>query len=223
MRYSDFAAHDLLLLLQGLGVSGALFAATTAVGLLIGLAWAMFRYYRTPLLAPIAAGLAELLKNSPVLVQLFLVFFGLPVLLETDLTPVQAAFITLSGNTAAFVYVIAVSAIESVGREQLETARVFGLSRWQALRRIVAPQAVAFGLEPLAGLLVNQLQVTSLISVIGVVDLTKAGAILNLRTLKPFIVWAGIGLLYYAMARLVAWACARAEMLLRAHSQWRGL
>ncbi|MFC5547096.1 amino acid ABC transporter permease [Massilia aerilata] len=223
MRYTDFTPHDLVLLLQGLGVSAALFAATTLIGSIIGLAWALLRYYRVRLLAPLAALVAELLKNSPVLVQLFLVFFGLPVLLETDLSPVQAALITLSGNTAAFMYVIAVSAIESVGREQLETARVFGLSRWQTLRRIVAPQAAAFSLGPLAGLLVNQLQVTSLISVIGVVDLTKAGAILNLRTLKPFIVWTVIGLLYYLMARLIAGACARAEVRLRAHGQWKGL
>lgn len=223
MRYTEFTPHDLILLLQGLGVSVALFAATTAIGLVIGLAWAMLRYYRTPLLAPLIAAVAELLKNSPVLVQLFLVFFGLPVLLETDLTPVQAALITLSGNTAAFIYVIAVSAIESVGRDQLEAARVFGLSRWQTLRRIVAPQAAAFGLGPLAGLLVNQLQVTSLISVIGVADLTKVGAILNLRTLKPFIVWTVIGILYYLMARLIARACGRIETRLRAHSQWKGL
>ncbi len=223
MRFTDFTHHDLLLLLQGLGVSSALFAATTIIGVGVGLSWALLRYYRTPLLAPLAALLAELLKNSPVLVQLFLVFFGLPVLLQTDLTPVEAALITLSGNTAAFVYVIAVSAIESVGREQLETARVFGLNRWQLLRRVVAPQAAAFGFGPLTGLLVNQLQVTSLISVIGVVDLTKVGAILNVRTLKPFIVWTAIGLLYYLMARLIARSCARWEARLRAHSQWKGL
>ena len=223
MRHTQFTVHDILLLLQGAGVSVALFAATTAIGLVIGLAWAVLRYYRTPLLAPCFAAVAELLKNSPVLVQLFLVFFGLPVLLETDITPVQAAVVTLSGNTAAFVYVIAVSAIESIGREQLETARVFGLSRWQILRRIVAPQAAAFGLGPLTGLLVNQLQVTSLISVIGVMDLTKVGAILNLRTLKPFIVWTVLGLLYYLMAKLIATTCARLESRLRAHSQWKGL
>jgi len=222
MRYSGFTYNDLLVLLQGLGVSVALFAATTVIGLALGLAWATLRYYRTPVLAPLAAALAELLKNSPVLVQLFLVFFGLPVLLGTDLTPVEAALITLSGNTAAFVYVIAVSAIESVGRDQIETARVFGLTRWQTLRRVVAPQAAAFGFGPLTGLLINQLQVTSLISVIGVTDLTKVGAILNVRTLEPFIVWAVIGVLYYLMARLIARVCARAELRLRAHSQWKG-
>lgn len=223
MRYADFSPHDLLLLLQGLGVSAALFAVTSAIGLAVGVSWAVLRYYRVPLLAPLAGAVAELLKNSPVLVQLFLVFFGLPVLLETDVTPVQAAVITLSGNTAAFIYVIAVAAIDSVSREQIETARVFGLTRWQALRRVVAPQAAGFGLGPLTGLLVNQLQVTSLISVVGVMDLTKAGAILNLRTLKPFVVWTAVGLLYYLAARLIAAACARLESRLRAHSQWKGL
>ncbi|WP_312517899.1 ABC transporter permease subunit [Massilia sp.] len=223
MRYAEFTYYDLLVLLQGLGVSVALFLATTVIGLGVGLAWAMLRYYRTPVLAPLAAAVAELLKNSPVLVQLFLVFFGLPVLLGADLTPVEAALITLSGNTAAFVYVIAASSIESVGRDQIETARVFGLSRWQTLRRVVAPQAAAFGFGPLTGLLINQLQVTSLISVIGVIDLTKVGAILNVRTLQPFIVWTVIGVLYYLMARLIARVCARFETRLRAHSQWKGL
>jgi len=223
MRYSGFTWHDVVVLLQGLGVSVGLFLATTIIGLALGLAWATVRYYRTPVLAPLVAALAELLKNSPVLVQLFLVFFGLPVLLGADLTPVEAALITLSGNTAAFVYVIATSSIESVGHEQLETARVFGLSRWQTLRRVVAPQAAAFGFGPLTGLLINQLQVTSLISVIGVVDLTKVGAILNVRTLEPFLVWSVIGVLYYLMARLIARVCARAETRLRAHSEWKGL
>ena len=119
--------------------------------------------------------------------------------------------------------VIAVSAIESVGRDQLEAARVFGLSRWQILRRIIAPQAAAFAIGPLTGLLVNQLQVTSLISVIGVMDLTKVGNILNLRTLKPFVVWTVVGALYYLTAKLVAYAGGRFEKQLRAHTKWKGL
>jgi glutamine transport system permease protein len=223
MRYSEFTPYDLLLLLQGLGVSVALFLATTLCGAAIGLAWAALRYYRTPLLAPLAAAVAELLKNSPVLVQLFLVFFGLPVLLKIDLSPEMAAFITLSGNTAAFVYVIAVSAIEAVGHEQMETARVFGFKRWQVLRHVVAPQAAAFAMGPLTGLLVNQLQVTSLISVVGVLDLTKIGDILNLRTLKPFIVWTVVGALYYGLAKLIARLCAHVETRLRRHSAWKGI
>lgn len=223
MRYTSFTSYDFVLLAQGLGVSLALFLATSLIGLGIGTIWAVIRFYRVPVLTPLIAFLAELLKNSPVLVQLFLVFFGLPALLRINVTPVEAAVITLSGNTAAFIYVIAVSAIESIGRDQIESARVFGLSRWQVLRHIIAPQAMAFAVGPLTGLLVNQLQVTSLISVIGVVDLTKIGNILNLRTLKPFIVWTIVGGLYYVTAKLVALGGAMLEKRLRAHTAWKGL
>jgi His/Glu/Gln/Arg/opine family amino acid ABC transporter permease subunit len=223
MRFADFTAFDLFLLAQGLGVNIALFLVTALIGMLVGICWAIVRFYRVPLLSEVITFVSELLKNSPVLVQLFLVLFGLPGLFHIRVTPVTAATITLSANTAAFVYVIAVSAIESIGRDQLEAARVFGLSRWQVLRHVVAPQAAAFAIGPLIALLVNQLQVTSLISVIGVVDLTKIGNILNMRTLKPFIVWTAVGLLYYAAAKLVALLGSRFENRLRAHSAWRGL
>jgi len=223
MRYTEFTPYDIVLLAQGLGVSVALFLATTLIGLVIGAAWAVVRFYRVPVLMQVIGFIAELLKDSPVLVQLFLVFFGVPAFFRVNLTPVDAALITLSGNTAAFVYVIAVSAIESIGRDQIEAARVFGLTRWQVLRHVIAPQAIAFSIGPLTGLLVNQLQVTSLISVIGVSDLTKIGNILNLRTFKPFIVWAVVGLLYYLVAKLIAWLGSRLERRLRAHAAWKGL
>ena len=223
MRYTEFTPFDLVLLAQGLGVSVALFLATTVIGLLIGTLWAVVRFYRVPVLTQVITFVAELLKNSPVLVQLFLVFFGFPAFFHINLGPVEAAVITLSGNTAAFVYVIAVSAIESIGRDQIEAARAFGLTKWQVLRHIIAPQAMAFAIGPLTGLLVNQLQVTSLISVIGVMDLTKIGNILNLRTLKPFIVWAVVGVLYYLAAKLIAFAGATLERRLRAHTAWKGL
>lgn len=223
MRYSAFTPYDLVLLLQGLGVTVGLFLLTSAIGLVVGALWAVLRFYRVPVLAPVVAFLAELLKNSPVLVQLFLVFFGFPAFFRLNITPVEAATITMSANTAAFVYVIAVSAIESVGRDQIEAALVSGLSRWQVLRHIIAAQAAAFSAGPLVALMVNQLQVTSLISVIGVMDLAKIGANLNLRTLKPFVVWSVVGVLYYLAAKLVAIAGARFEKRLRAYSEFRGL
>ena len=223
MRFADFTWYDLVLLAQGLGVSIGLFAVTALLGLALGTIWAVIRYYRVPVLTPVIGFTAELLKNSPVLVQLFLVFFGFPAFFKLNVTPVEAAIITLTGNTAAFIYVIAVAAIDSIGREQIEAARVSGLTRWQVLHHVIAPQAAAFAIGPLIGLLVNQLQVTSLISVIGVMDLTKIGAILNLRTLKPFIVWTVVGVLYYLAAKLVAWTGWRLERRLSKHSAWRGL
>lgn len=223
MRYTEFTPFDIVLLAQGLGVTIGLFLATTLIGLAIGTVWGVIRFYRVPGLMQLVTFVAEILKNSPVLVQLFLVFFGFPAFFHLNVTPVDAALITLSANTAAFVYVIAVSAIESIGRDQLEAGRVFGLTRWQVLRHIIAPQALAFSIGPLTALLVNQLQVTSLISVIGVMDLAKIGATLNLRTLKPFIVWTVVGILYYVCAKLVAMLGTYLENRLRAHSAFRGL
>lgn len=223
MRYSQFTPYDIIIILNGLGVSLALFLTTSLAGLIFGGALGVVRYYRVPVAIRVVTFVTELLKNSPVLVQLFLVFFGIPAFLKLDITPVEAAFITLSLNTGAFVYVIIVSAIESIGAEQIEAARVFGLTRWQVLTKVIAPQAIAFAIGPLTALAVNQLQVTSLISVIGVVDLTKVGDILNMRTLKPFIVWTVVGLLYYVAAKIVALVGARLEKTLTAHSAWRGL
>lgn len=223
MRYTEFTPFDLWLLAQGLGVTVGLFLVTSLIGVAVGVLWGVVRFYRVPVLMQVITFVAEVLKNSPVLVQLFLVFFGFPAFFKLNMTPVNAAIITLSLNTAAFVYVIAVSSIESIGRDQVEAARVFGLSRWQVLRHVIAPQAMAFSIGPLTALLVNQLQVTSLISVIGVMDLSKIGANLNLRTLKPFIVWTAVGILYYLAAKLVATLGAKLEKRLRAHSAFRGL
>jgi len=223
MRYTEFTPFDLWLLAQGLGVTVGLFLVTSLIGALVGVLWGVVRFYRVPVLMQVITFVAEVLKNSPVLVQLFLVFFGFPAFFKVNMTPLNAAIITLSLNTAAFVYVIAVSSIESIGRDQVEAARVFGLTRWQVLRHVIAPQALAFSIGPLTALLVNQLQVTSLISVIGVMDLSKIGANLNLRTLKPFIVWTAVGILYYLAAKLVATLGAKLEKRLRAHSAFRGL
>ena len=139
MRYTEFTPFDLWLLAQGLGVTVALFLVTSAIGLVIGTVWAVVRFYRVPVLMQVVTFVSEILKNSPVLVQLFLVFFGFPAFFRLNVTAVDAAVITLSANTAAFVYVIAVSSIESIGRDQIEAARVFGLTRWQVLRHVIAP------------------------------------------------------------------------------------
>ena len=223
MRYADFTPYDLVLLAQGLGVTLGLFALTSLIGILLGIGLAVVRYYRVLFIHRLLAMLVELLKNSPVLVQLFIVFFGIPAFFQINVTPLWAATITISLNTAAFSYVIFKSAIEAVDGQQLEAANVFGHTKAQILRLIIAPQAAAFSVAPLVGLMVNQLQVTSLISVIGVFDLTKIGNILNLRTLEPFIVWTVVGLLYYLCAKGLTFIGNRIEKRLRESVVWSGL
>ena len=96
MRYTNFAPFDLVLLAQGLGVSIGLFLVTTLIGGLIGIALGVIRFYRVPVLMQVVTFITELLKNSPVLVQLFLVFFGFPTFFHVNVTPVEAATITMA-------------------------------------------------------------------------------------------------------------------------------
>ena len=143
----------------------------------------------------------ELFRNSPVLVQLFLVYFGLPMLAGVRFSPVEAGLLTLSINTSAFMTVIAQSAIENVPRGQWEAARASGLAYRPIMQHVVLPQAARAAIPPTISLAVGQLQVSSLVSIIGVLDLTKAGTILNLRTLAPFAVWPLVGLGYFAVSK----------------------
>lgn len=211
--YGDegFTIYDLELWLEGLSVSIGVFIASSILGLIIGVIIGLIRYYKVPLFGKLLMFISEFLKNSPVLVQLFLVYFGIPALLAINMSPVQAAIITLTGNTAAFIAVIVISSIDAIDKGQLEAARSFAMKEWQIMIKIIYPQSLAIAMPLLVGLAINQLQVTSLISVIGVIDLTRVGDIINQRTFEPFIVWPIIGVTYFILAKTIGVIGGRLE------------
>ncbi len=217
--YGDqgFTIFDLQLWAEGLGITFGVFLSSSILGLIFGSIIGLIRYYNIIGIGRVLMLGSEFLKNSPVLVQLFLVYFGIPALFTIDLSPVEAAIITLSGNTAAFIAVIVISSIDAIDKKQLEAARSFALSEWQILRLIIYPQSLAFAMPMFVSLAINQLQVTSLVSVIGVVDLTRVGDIINQRTFEPFIVWPIIGVTYFVLAKLVERIGARLEQRFSVH------
>lgn len=220
MSNNGFTPYDLVVLLQGISVSLEVFFISSLIGGVLGVMLALTRHYSVPVAGQCSTFLGEFLKNSPVLVQLFLIYFGLPIFLGIDMTATQAAVITLSGNTAAFVSVIVVSALASIDKGQIEAARSFGISEVTILRKIITPQAFLVAIAPLVGLAVNQLQVTSLISVIGVMDITKVGQILNQRTWQPFVVWPVIGVTYFILSWILAKFGQKLEHSLKKHQSW---
>ncbi|MCZ4373311.1 MULTISPECIES: amino acid ABC transporter permease [Vibrio] len=220
MSNNGFVPYDLIVLLKGIGVSLEVFIISSVIGVILGCLLGLARHYRVTIIGSISTFISEFLKNSPVIVQLFLIYFGLPIFLGIDMDARQAATITLSGNTAAFISVIVVSALASIDKGQIEAARVFGLSEWKILTKIVTPQALLVAIAPLVGLAVNQLQVTSLISVIGVMDITKVGQILNQRTWQPFLVWPVIGITYFILSWVLSKAGLLLENRLKKHQSW---
>lgn len=218
-----FNLYDVMLWLSGLGVTLGVFAASTAGGFIIGSIASIIRYYRIRLAAPVLFALAEVLRNSPVIVQLFLVYFGIPMFFGVRITQVEAAIYVLTANTAAFLSVALLAALESVEQEQVRTARTFALGEIDIFRTILVPQAIPVALPLVIGILVSQAQVTSLVSVIGVADLTRAGHILNQKTFEPFVVWPVIGATYFAISISIAALGRRLERTFGANSEWRGL
>lgn len=139
-----------------------------------------------------------LLQGTPLLVQLFLAFFGLA-LLGYDVSPLTAAALALTLYASAFLAEIWRGAIESVPRGQWESAKSLALSPWQQMRFIILPQALKVGVAPTVGFSVQVVKGTALASVIGFVEITKAGSVIVNATFDAFRVYGFVALFYFAL------------------------
>lgn len=203
-QFTEFTYHDVVFLLRGglwtLVVTFLAIAIGVALGFLVG----FVRSARVPVLSQIGIAYVELFRNSPLVAQLFFVFYGLPFFLGIEISAFQAAVWTLGVNTGAFMAVIVEAAIDAVPQGQWESARAGGLGYWKTMWLVVLPQAVRTMIPPSVNLFVQQFQVSSLIALIGYIELTRAGQIITERTFKPFLIWAIVGALYFVASFPVA-------------------
>lgn len=215
LQFRDvFAAWEFLL--DGLLTTIALSIATMVGGLIIGIAGAAARVYGGPLLRAFAATYVEVIRNTPLLVQLFLIFFGLPSL-GLRLEAIPAAIIALVINLGAYTTEIVRAGLESIPRAQIEAGESLGLSGWQVFRYIVLFPSLKAMFPALASQFVLLMLATSIVSQISVPDLFHAGSIIQSRTFRDFEVYAVVGGLYLALAfifravfaLLYRWAFAR--------------
>lgn len=147
---------------------------------------------------------AALFQGTPLLMQLFLAFFGLG-LFGIDVSAWTAATLALTLFTSAFLLDIWYGSIRALPKGQWEASRCLGLSFGQTLFRVIAPQAIRIAIAPTVGFSVQVVKGTALASIIGFVELTKAGTMLNNVTFAPFKVFgfvaAGYFLLCYPLSR----------------------
>ncbi len=219
-EYTDFTLTDLSLLLRGLQWTLFVWATSTVLGVSLGGLLGLISHARIPVLHQIVTVFVETFRNSPLLVQLFLVFYGLPLVTPFTPGPAEAAIFTFTINTAAFTVVNLVSAMDALPRGQWHASAAFGLSYPQTLRYVILPQAIRTVIPPTMNLAVSQLTATSLASIIGVADLTRVGNMLYIRTLQPFLIWPVIGLIYFVFAKGLSMLAARVERRLQAKNVW---
>ncbi len=140
----------------------------------------------------------ELFQGTPLLLQLFLVFFGLP-LLGIEISPLMAAGVALTFYAAAFLAEIWRGCVDAVPRGQWEASAAVGLNFWHQMRCIILPQALVIALPPTVGFLVQLVKATALSSIVGFNDLTRAGTIVSNATFQPFLVYGLVALIYFAI------------------------
>lgn len=143
-------------------------------------------------------GYSALFQGTPLLMQLFLAFFGVA-LFGVDVSPWTAASLALTFYTSAFLLDIWYGSIRALPKGQWEAARCLGLSFGQTLWRVVAPQALRIAIAPTVGFAVQVVKGTALASIIGFVELTKAGTMLTNVTYQPFKVFALVAMGYFVL------------------------
>jgi polar amino acid transport system permease protein len=186
-------------LLQGLATTLYLSTVTMLLGLAIGVGGAAARIYGGRVLRSFVATYVEVFRNTPLLVQLFIVFFGLPSL-GLRLDAMTAALISLTINLGAYSVEIVRAGLEAIPRTQIEAGHSLGLSGFQVFRYVVILPALKLMFPALASQFVLLMLATSIASQISVPELFHAASIIQSRTFRDFEVFTVIAVLYLALA-----------------------
>ncbi|EMA8958753.1 amino acid ABC transporter permease [Vibrio fluvialis] len=196
MQFTDWDIFRSLLMAARWTVALSLIAFVG--GGLLGLFITLLRSTRHSVFTSVIKLYVELFQGTPLLMQLFLAFFGLS-LVGLEVSAWTAAVLSLTLFSSAFFHDIWRGCIESLPKGQWEACRTLGLSYLQTMRYIIAPQAARLAIAPTVGFSVQIVKGTALASIIGFVELTKAGTMLNNATFQPFKVFALVALLYFAI------------------------
>ena len=185
-------------------------------GGLVGMALLLARVAKLPGAEQGVSAYVQLFQGTPLLMQLFLAYFGLA-LLGVEVSAWVAAAIALTLYTSAFLAEIWRGCVNAIPKGQWEAADSLALSFTEKMRYVVGPQAGRIALAPTVGFLVQVIKGTALASVIGFVELTKAGTMITNATFQPFKVYACVALLYFALCwPISAWSRAIERKLRRA-------
>jgi polar amino acid transport system substrate-binding protein len=186
-------------LLKGAGITVLVSVVSMALAVALGLLLCLLRYYAGGPLRAAASAYIEFFRGTPLLIQLYLLYYGLPNVGIT-LSPLLAAFLGLGMNYAAYEAELYRAGIEAIPKGQMEAALSLGMSRRLALRRIVLPQALRVAVPGVTNDFISLFKDSSLVSVIAMVELTKTYNILAATTLRFLELGLVAAFLYFAMS-----------------------
>jgi len=152
----------------------------------------------------------EFFQGTPLLMQLFLFFFGVA-LFGVEVSPWMAAGLALTLWTSAFLTEIWRGCVEAIPKGQWEASASVAMNYVEQMRYVILPQALRIAIAPTVGFSVQVIKGTALASIIGFVELTKAGTMMNNATFRPFLVYSLVALIYFALCFPLSWYAKRLE------------
>jgi len=185
-------------------------AMAIALGTTLGLIVALIRVARVPVVAQVARIYIEIFRGSPLLMQLFFVYFGLPYL-GYDVTKSFAAILALTLYSGAYIAEIIRAGIEAVPKGQREAATSLGLSFYEIMRYVIIPQTVTVALPPLIGFYIGLVKDTSLATIIGYRELIRESQSIIDRTARPLEVYLAVAVLYFIICYPLSMLSTRLE------------
>lgn len=196
--------HSIPLLLLGAGVTIEITTLSVTFGLLIGMFIGIGRLSHRRLISFPAAVYVDFIRGTPLLVQIFLIYFALPMIVGERIDPFIAAITACSINSGAYVAEIFRGGIQSIDRGQTEAGRSLGMTWGQTMRFIILPQAFKRIIPPLGNEFIAMLKDSSLVSVIGFEELTRRGQLIIARTYGSFEIWLTVAFIYLVMTLTIS-------------------
>ena len=196
--------NSLPLLLAGAGVTIEITAIAVGLGFIFGLITSVCRLTGVKIVQVIAVCYVNIIRGTPMLVQIFLIYFALPMVIGERINPFVAAVAACSINSGAYVSEIFRAGIQSVDKGQMEAGRSLGLSWMQTMRYVILPQAFKHVIPPLGNEFISMTKETSLVSVIGFEELTRRGQLIIAKTYGSFEIWLTVAAIYLVMTLTIA-------------------
>jgi len=185
-------------LISGAWITIQLTVYAVGAGVVLGLVFALARLSKSPLISAPAIAYIEFMRGTPLLAQIFMIYFGLGSV-GINVPDFASGFIALSLNSAAYNAEIFRAGIQSISKGQMEASRSLGLTYAQSMAYVVIPQAFRFCLPPLGNEFIALLKDSSLVAIIGISDLMRVGREINGRTLRSIEVFGYVSIVYLLM------------------------
>ena len=201
---SSLAISSFPLLLTGAVLTLKITAISVGLGLVIGLVAGIARISCVRLVRMAAMAYIDFMRGTPLLVQLFCVYFALPVVIGQRIDPMLAAIAACGINSGAYIAEIFRAGIQSIDQGQMEAGRSLGLNWAQTMYSVIVPQAFKRVIPPLGNEFIALLKDSSLVSVIGFEELTRTGQLIIARTYASLEIWLSVALIYLVMTLTIS-------------------